>query len=233
MSRKFEIERDYYDTGSNLYKKKTIEIKHGVTVLVGCNGIGKSTLIHQLKGRLKKENIPFISFDNLHEGGSDSVSRNLFDGDIGFVATAMTSSEGENIIMNMSKLSVRLREFVEHGKDPKRNRFADVFRNDKDEEEVEIPKERWIFLDAIDSGLSIDNVVDIKDLFNAIIEHNFGNEIYIVVSANEYEMASGEQCFDVYNGEYVKFKDYEDYRNLVMKTREIKDYRYKKCSNAN
>ena len=65
-------------------------------------------------------------------------------------------------------------------------------------------------------------------MFNVILEYNFGNEIYIVVSANEYEMASGEQCFDVYNGKYVKFKDYEDYRNLVMETREIKDARYKK-----
>lgn len=46
MGRKFQLERDYYEEGLNLYKKKTIEIKPGVTVLVGCNGIGKTTLLH-------------------------------------------------------------------------------------------------------------------------------------------------------------------------------------------
>lgn len=227
MSRKFEIERDYYDAGYILYKKKTIEIKHGVTVFVGCNGIGKTTLIHQLKNRLKKENIPSISFDNLNEGGATSRQENFENGDIAFLATASLSSEGENIVMNMGKFAIRLHDFVKQGKDSKRNMFTEIFKSSNDSEEVEIPKERWIFLDAIDSGLSIDNIVDVKQLFNTILEHNFGNEIYIVVSANEYEMASGEQCFDVYNGKYVKFKDYEDYRNLIMKTREIKDYRYK------
>ena len=49
-----------------------------------------------------------------------------------------------------------------------------------------------------------------------------GNEIYIVVSANEYEMARDEQCFDVYNGKYVKIKDYEEYRNLVLQSKEWK-----------
>ena len=55
-------------------------------------------------------------------------------------------------------------------------------------------------LDAVDSGLSVDNIVDVKEqLFKTILEYNYGNEIYIVISANEYEMARGEQCFDVYN----------------------------------
>ena len=55
-----------------------------------------------------------------------------------------------------------------------------------------------------------------------ILEYNYGNEIYIVISANEYEMARGEQCFDVYNGKYVTFNDYEEYRNLVLQSKEWK-----------
>ena len=93
-------------------------------------------------------------------------------------------------------------------------------------EEVEIPKERWILLDAVDSGLSVDNIVDIKeDLFKTILEYNFGNEIYIIVSANEYEMARGEKCFDVYNGKYVEFKDYEEYRDFIVESKEWKHQR--------
>lgn len=83
-------------------------------------------------------------------------------------------------------------------------------------------------MDAVDGGLSVDNIVDIKEqLFKTILEHNFGNEIYIVISANEYEMARGEQCFDVYNGKYIIFKDYENYRNMILDWKKWKEERVK------
>ena len=40
-------------------------------------------------------------------------------------------------------------------------------------------------------------------------------------------MARGEQCFDVYHGKYVTFKDYEEYRNLVLQSKEWKYHRSK------
>ena len=228
MSRKFTLERDYYDEGFNLYKKKTITIKPGVTVLVGCNGIGKSTLLRQIENNLKKEKIPHILFDNLKSGGHNARERAGFYGDFRFLATSICSSEGENIIMNMGNLAARLGQFVKNGEDPKEKKYTQLARsiakiNGEEIEESEIPKERWILLDAIDSGLSVDNIVDVKEqLFKTILEYNYGNEIYIVISANEYEMARGEQCFDVYNGKYVTFKDYEEYRNLVLQSKEWK-----------
>lgn len=231
MSRKFILERDYYGEGFNLYKKKTIAINPGVTVLVGCNGIGKTTLLHQIRDELKKENIPYIEFDNLKDGGGHSISEAGFYGNFGFVATAMCSSEGENIVMNIGNLATRLREFIEKGEDPKENKYTRTIQsiaqiNGEKIEEPEVPKERWILLDAVDSGLSVDNIVDIKEqLFKTILKYNYGNEIYIVISANEYEMARGEQCFDVYNGKYVTFKDYEEYRNLVLQSKGWKNQR--------
>lgn len=84
-------------------------------------------------------------------------------------------------------------------------------------------------LDAVDSGLSVDNIVDVKEqLFKTVLEYNYGNEIYIVVSANEYEMARGEQCFDVYNGEYITFENYEDYRKMILESKKWKIEREKK-----
>ena len=88
--------------------------------------------------------------------------------------------------------------------------------------------ERWILLDAVDSGLSVDNIVDIKEgLFKTILEYNYGNEIYMVISANEYEMARGEQCFDVYNGKYITFKNYEEYRSMILESKKWKEERVK------
>ena len=56
------------------------------------------------------------------------------------------------------------------------------------------------------------------------------NEYWIFADAvaNAYEMARGEQCFDVINGKYVSIKSYEKYRSVILKSRDKKDARYKK-----
>ena len=234
MSRKFKIEKRYYDDDYDLYKKRSITINEGVTVLVGCNGSGKTTLLHQIKSQLKKENIPVVSFDNLHDGGSRGISAASFHGDFGFMATAMSSSEGENIILSISKLASTLRSFIQTGEsqtdqDRISRGFARAIWGDEAAENKEVPNERWILLDAVDSGLSVDNVVDLKEyLFKTILEDNFDGSIYIVISANEYELCREENCFDVYNGKYVRFSNYEKYRKFILKSREIKDKRWEK-----
>lgn len=233
MSKEFQLKKDYYDERYELYKKETITINPGITVLVGCNGTGKTTLIHQIQSQLKKEDIPCISFDNLCDGWSKAISNAAFFEDFHFVATAVCSSEGENIVMNIGNLAIRLGNFIKTGKDNGReNRLQEAFERllkDDITEEKEIPNERWILLDAIDSGLSIDNIVDVKEyLLKAILEDYKDGDVYIIVSANEYEMARGEQCFDVHNGEYVIFADYEEYRDFILNSRRWKDKRYEK-----
>ena len=87
-------------------------------------------------------------------------------------------------------------------------------------------KELWFLLDAIDSGLSIDNVVDLKEyLFKTVIEHNKDKDVYLVVSANAFEMCRGEKCFDTYLCKYVDINSYEEYRDFILKSRERKDKR--------
>lgn len=49
--------------------------------------------------------------------------------------------------------------------------------------------------------------------------------LYIVIAANEYELARGEACFDVQLGKYTKFDDYEAYRSLILKTSKLKEQR--------
>lgn len=232
MSRKFKITKRYYDDNYDLYKKRSITINDGVTVLVGCNGSGKTTLLRQMKEQLKKENIPVISFDNLHDGGNKAISEASFYGEYSFMGALMSSSEGESIVLGISKLASNLREFIHKGEVQSRSgeiskAFIRAFNGDDKKDEKEIPNERWILLDAVDSGLSVDNVVDLKEyLFKTILEDDFEGPVYIVVSANEYELCRGENCFDVYNGKYVKFSNYERYRNFILKSREIKDNRY-------
>lgn len=229
MSRKFTLLPDPYDCNVQMFKKKYILIEQGITVLVGCNGIGKSTMLNCLEEQLRKEGIPCIHFDNLKEGGSNATSEACFFGDFPFISSASISSEGENIMLNIGKIAERIGVLVRTGEDnTKSNRLTKLFteRTGENSDTKELSNERWILLDAIDSGFSVDNVIELKELlFKTILKHNFGKEIYIVISANEYELANGEQCFDVYNGNYVTFKNYDEYREMILQSRKEKDKR--------
>lgn len=205
MSKKFKIPKSPWDD-YNIYKKSNIEIQPGVTVLVGCNGFGKTTLLRCMKENLNREKIPMISYDNVFEGGLTAISKAGFENNLGLASTLMLSSEGEQLYQNIGQMAGKIGRFI---------------RDNKNVNEL------WILFDAIDSGLSVDNIIEIKDfLFNVILEDTRGQDVYIICTANSYEMCKDLNCFDVYNGRYITFKDYEDYRKFILNSRKEKDKRY-------
>ena len=222
--------RDPYDEGFNISNRRQIELQEGVTVLVGCNGFGKTTTLHNLKEQLRKQNIVYYYYDNLHDGGSTAMDSAMHHEDFSFVSALMRSSEGENISLNLGNIATSLGKYIRTGEDQQKNPFSSILGDDK-----EIPKtnKRFILLDAIDSGYSIDNVLELKDLFNIILEESNKLELetYIIVSANEYELADGEPCLDVSTGKYITFDDYDDYKRYILKTRAKKEKRYEKLRN--
>lgn len=223
--------RDPYDEGWSVCNRKQIEFKPGLTVLVGCNGIGKTTTLENIKEQLKEEKVPCVMFDQLNE---DVAGDALWNQDYSLAANAMASSEGEKIGLAVKQFSTKLRDFIYNGRYSRGHDLAYIIHKeeiDKEVREILRPqKERWILIDAIDSGYSIDNTVEIKELFDTIIKDttdNFDKEVYLIVSANAYELARNEQCMDVTTGKYITFKDYEDYRRFILKTRQKKEKRYK------
>lgn len=236
MSRIIKTWRNPYDEGFTPTRPKQIEIQPGLTVLVGCNGAGKTTLLQNIQSELKKEKIPCHLYNNLSDGGSNSVGNAFFNDDYSLGATLMCSSEGETISHNIGMLVSKMRNFIVNGEVvDKTSRMQKAFQKlleDDNEEQTKLSNERWLLLDAIDSGLSVDNVVEVLDVFNLMIEDakNFGVDLYIVVSANEYELCRRNQCFNVNSGKYITFKDYEDYRKFIMKSRERKDKRYEETN---
>lgn len=211
--RTVNIPRDYYDKKDYVYRKGQIDIQSGLTVLVGCNGCGKTTFLNHLRRELEEDsNVELVTFNNVSEGGHAAMDKAMFYGDTSFVMRAACSSEGERIRQNLEKIASAC------GK-----AFRSILKSDS-------KKELWVLLDAVDSGLSVDNIVELKeDLLHLLIGdcESQGIEIYILASANEYEMARGEKCLDIQNGKYVKINSYEQYRQLVLKTRKYKDKRYK------
>ena len=49
-----------------------------------------------------------------------------------------------------------------------------------------------------------------------VIDDCKNTDVYIIVAANTYELARNEKCFDVVNGKYISFKDYEEYRKFIL-----------------
>lgn len=228
MSKTIKTWKDPYGAGFSTCRSKEITINEGLTVLVGCNGAGKSTLIKNITEQLQTEKVPHLYYNNLYEGGSNSIREALAGGNTVFAASAWCSSEGETIALNVSKVASRLRSFLETGKSPKdyeMEKWNRIFGDGT--ERIHESKDRWILLDAIDSGYSVDNVVELKDFFGLVLDDAKKMELnlYIIVAANEYELARGENCFDVNAGKYISFSDYDDYREFVLTSRKKKDRR--------
>lgn len=207
MSRQFTLNNDWYgEDDFNIFKKKKITIKSGLTVLVGCNGAGKTTLLKQIEQSLKSKDIPVMLHNNKSDGERELKSRAALYGDFNIVAKLMMSSEGENIVNVMSEIARKMGDFT------RRNGNS---------------KELWFMFDAVDSGLSIDNILEIKEqLIPIVLEHDADKDIYFLISTNSYEFARGENCFDVINGKYIKFSNYEEYRDFILNSKEQKLERY-------
>lgn len=207
------IHRDYYGVGYDLYKTDKLSLLPGLTVLVGCNGSGKSTLLHQLRDKLEERKVPFLSYDNLKDGQDNAMQHALnVSGDIKLLATLATSSEGEQISINFDKFVKRVGAFV------KKNSPSN--------------KELFVLLDAIDSGLSIDQVQEFKSFFQFAIdtEKKNGTDLYFIVSSNEYELCENSQCLILPDLKYTTFTNYNDYRQSIMDSREYKDNGIKSIS---
>ena len=205
---RIKIYQDYYSDDDKIYDKKFATFKSGLTILVGCNGSGKTTLLHQIKYHCKKKGIPCFEFDNYSQGGSHAIGELVFHQQFESMALDLQSSEGEKISNNLARTAGKIGRFM---------------REHADQKEI------VVLFDAIDSGLSIDNVVDVKDFIkNMLIPDctKSGVELYVIASANAYELANGEQCFDVNKCQYIRFDDYDGYRQFIFDTRQRKDKRY-------
>ena len=201
----FNIHPDYMDIGCPIFQSSSICFVPGVTVLVGCNGMGKTTLLHQIRDSLKRSEIPVISFNNLSDGADDVKGAAALRQDWQLVSTVVCSSEGENIVIALGEMARKIGAFCR--------------------ENAGAPNLFFLF-DAVDSGLSIDNICEVKKyLFDFLIRENPDSNIYIITAANSYEMARNEDCLNVYSGLHCRFADYESYRDFILESRQIKDQR--------
>lgn len=182
----------------NLYKKHTFEFNEGITCLIGKNGSGKSTLLKMIQEILKPKNCFYYDNEDSEKHAMDKFS---FYGDMENLFRNFGSSEGQNIRNNFSDVVGGIRQYILRIKNKNKKQVV-------------------ILLDGLDSGISLDYVVELKkDLFPLILQDCKENnlECYILISANNYEFCSGEECVRVSDAKHFKFKDYNDFRKIYLR----------------
>lgn len=192
-----------------LYSRKKFILRPGLTSLVGCNGSGKTTLIdYFLIPQLRKANIEYYKYNDRRQGGSMLMDRMLnVDDDMYGLARMYLSSEGERIVCGLERVVVALPSFFKENKD----------------------KPAFLLLDAIDSGMSVDEIAEIKGLFLDVVipdaKERFNVDLYVVIAANNYEWCNDDRIvnINITSGKELKFNSYKDYKEYILNSRKTKD----------
>lgn len=230
--RVFEIyNENYHNENQTLYKSNKLVLQaNNVYCLVGCNGLGKSTILHQmiydhhnslnktafdigsiinpysLMGNLKKGKENYEEFYILLNNQTYPTRYQVEDNDV-YSIFGKFKSKGENTIHNLS---------------PSLKSIFNVVKTLKD-------KEVYILLDDLDVGVSVDVLIELSGVINRLelLLKDLNINYYIVITANSYELAKRFKCIDTITMEEVSFKDYGDYLKYVCNTRLYKDTRDK------
>ena len=212
-SLRIKIDKDPYGFGANLFQESYITLKPGLNVLIGCNGAGKSTLLRHIKHVCDDRNIPYYINDSRQRSTRNMVQSALFSGASdapNFMLAQLEASEGEFHVFGLANRVAReLGQFILYDN---KNHKGNIV----------------ILLDAVDSGLSIDKIQDLKkELFGTILDEklkpNPDMSIYIVISANTFAMIKDERAIDVQTGKEMSFTDYEEFEKFIMNSRKIRD----------
>lgn len=177
-----KIEKD------KLHHYSEIEFPDGIIILIGRNGVGKTTLLRKVEEYCKEKDIPVFSYDNYKEGSTSAMDKYLHKDMLGALASVAFHSEGEQLFFNFGEAIQEIGQFI---------------RKNKEKEE------KYILLDALDSGLDIDGIDQVLQILNIIAKENKGTKI--LVTANNYAIIDKQLCLDVRKGIRIKFEDFDSY----------------------
>ena len=225
------ITRDPYYEEEYLFEKDQLTLSDQVTVFVGPNGYGKTTLVTMIKEALERDgaisfgnnaysrglerafklavtdestknntSIGFISYDSHADDHTNSISASLVNNNMRQLLLRRESSEGENNLISLADLFDN----------------AQAIANEHPDLEHLI-----IFVDGIDSGLSVDKIdfiirnLDLK--IKQVENQNPDLNVALVFTANHYEMTRNLPTIDPITFKKINYHDYEEFRSDMIK----------------
>ena len=224
--------KDYYIEGT-LYKANKLTLQaNDVYCLVGCNGIGKSTVLYQMihdnDHSLKKTAYDLKDDYNAFSNLFNSKKKNEYNEFYISINkdTKLNIKDDDSILHNLFGNFMSTGEQNVHNILPN---LPNIIESLNKLENLE-NKELYVMIDDLDVGVSIDVLIELAKIIDKLelklkkLNINY----YIVITANSYELARRFKCIDVINMKEISFKDYDDYANYVSETRNYKDTRNKK-----
>lgn len=236
---KFSLTNDWKDEDQRIFTVKSVEIPaNKITCLIGCNGIGKTTAIEEMKQFLQnagakdvKDLQEFNPMAGLFESLKNEKPKKptayivFFDKDSSFVKNQRKGLDSWCFEHDMGGF---LGNFSSNGESVIRRlngaiEAIEMFTKKAVQEQVPL----WIFIDDVDAGTSIDVIAKVKanliEADNYLNKHNL--EHYIIVTSNSFEFARDMYCLYARNMKQVTVSDYEEYKKFVLKSRKDKEKR--------
>lgn len=211
MSHEIKVSTLGYD-GGRLYARSTFAFEPGVTVLVGCNGSGKTTLMCRIEEQYKWNRVQGVSAKLFRCCDTNMEIDRLF------WHAATKEARGRGVAMISSSEGERMAQALTAAFDWMWNECRD-----KDVKKI------FMMLDSLDSGLDIHTLRMIRAVLDEVVgvaRHDFGKELYVLVSANGYALADGRECLDVSAARTVRFKDWDEYASFCERSSMKKERRY-------
>lgn len=214
----FKIGRDPYGSGVPLYAASHVDIPTGLTVLVGCNGSGKTALLDTMSGRLAHTlgQHDYVVIIDAHSETQRTAYGGVFGHDTSAVAAGLTNSEGELMQRAVGR------------------RFPDIGQamNDTQLESL------WVLIDGFDSSVDI---LGCDVMLETFTRHVFPDlrqrdvDAYVVMATNAWEPVRYAQehdgtVIDVTRLKRIRFTGYEDYRDYVLMTAHRREERYRRLN---
>lgn len=173
---------------------------NALTVIVGCNGYGKTSYISGLETHLKNKKIQYVKWSDNDNGRTNGMNQFLWSGDNEGLASMALHSEGQAMMASFGRTCIR-----ECGRKVRMAKDSDI-------------KELFIIVDQIDSGLDVHMINYVKNVFKDTIipdMQKHGITVYVVITANSYEVAKGEYCFDPVQRKAIIFNRYSEYYDYI------------------
>ena len=188
-------------------------IQPGITMIIGSNGVGKTTYLQQIHSLFVDRSWEQISlndnirdiygcyfYSNEHERitAADSWLNDLYKPDVpSLLASYYENSEGQKMMQMLQDKLSQIGSYVRKCKQENKKGVVILF-------------------DSLDSGLSPDNINILKEqLLNFIIEEERRVdelfEVYILCTANSYELCGGYRCYNIKENKYKDVSTYEQF----------------------
>lgn len=212
------IPREPYNRGQRVFLKSTLTLYPGITVLVGCNGIGKTTLLKYIQGYVAKEDPKAFLIAPNTKSEKEILIANFYS------SGEMQSSNAWDLIRKL-QFYIRAKGHedtaVPHPPYAIQSMLDCIRRSDK----------VIVFGDNLDGCLSIDEIRafqrSLRECLNKFKKAHPTIPIYVILTGNSFEMVYDNLCIDAKTMKVMKFLKYEEYAGYVMHSRNLKNRREK------